>query len=488
MLSTKSWRVYRVLLSIALVLILIPTVGMCFYTRPSADDLAQPLPVALTWRETGSVIKTIGAAFEAAWDIYHNYSGIFFSMLLSVIPFSVFGTQWLWLNAVLAVVLLLWAMWRAANMIPLFCKDIRPEAVHCAALLLSLMTFLLMPSYHEGIYWFSGVANYIYVPVLGVGLFCSVIAALCTKKAPWWKVALWCVGFLCMGGGNWMTSTASIVVWGALAVYIVWKKKPKRLLLPFAFLLAGYLIAITAPGTSSRQATMNVDVSMVQAFLDSFAQSAHFLLRDARGYLFVLLMLPVAIEMVPHSRLQYKNALWLPALSVCVLAASMFPLLYQSSYWNDRHTNTCFLLLVFLLPVNLFWLMGWAVRKLQLSPREKPASGKALLACAMAVMLAIGALSVPGMTLSPLRFNCTLQPVTAMMHLIDGQARDYAHWYDSVADMVRTHAGEDVILREMRANELINPGYLIIDDPADWQNTSFAQYFGDENTTISYQP
>ena len=488
MLSTKSWRVYRVLLSIALILILIPTVGMCFYTRPSADDLAQPLPVALTWRETGSVMKTIASAFRTMADIYVERNAIFFSMLLSVIPLSVFRLEWYWLNAVLAIVLLLLACRYAASVLPCIFQGINRDVCACAGLLVCLSVFLFMPSYHEAIYWFSGAANYTYTICMSIFLFAGWIKVCLTNRVVWWRMVLWCLGMFCLGGANWMTPTSSIVLCGALTVWILYTKRPARLLIPFAFLLLGYLVAVLSPGNANRQASMNVDTTLFEAFFQSFRRGFAFFFNDKRCLLFTLLFVPIAKELLDHSRISFRYALWLPVLSLCLMAATMFPVVYQSSYWNERHTNTCFLLLVFLLPVNLFWLMGWAVRKLQLPPREKPAGGKALLACAMAVMLAIGALSVPGMTLKPLRFNCTLQPVTAMMHLIDGQARDYAQWYDSVADMVRTHAGEDVILREMRANELINPGYLVIDDPADWQNTSFARYFGDENTTITYQP
>ncbi|MBR3874775.1 MAG: hypothetical protein IKJ26_11530 [Clostridia bacterium] len=485
MLSTRAWRIYRLLLALILLAVLVPTTAISFYMRPLADDMTQPYPVLLTWRETGSLLKTISTAFRVTWDIYNDYSGIFFSMFLSTLPFSIFGVKWTWVNAVIAIVLFLWAVWRAAGMIPLFCKGIRPEVTHCAAMLLTLLMLLFMPSYHEALYWFSASINYTCVMAMGVGLFTSLIRALFTGKTPWWKMALWCLGFFLMGGGNWITSTTSIVVWGALCIYIVWKKQPKRMMLPFAFLLAGYLIAILAPGTANRQASMNVDVGLIAAFIDSFEESLAFLLRDTRWYIFMLLMIPVAVEIAARNQLKFRFALWLPLLSLCVLAASMFPLLYQSSYWGERHTDACYLILMFLLPINLFWLVGWLFKRLKIR-LQKPFDGRVMLAAAMAVMLAVGGMSV-NLQFNPLRFNCNLQAVTAFMHLLDGQAREYADWYDSVAELVRTHPGEDIVLTDMRANKLLNPSYLVNFETTDWMNEAFAQYYG-ENNTIVYQP
>ena len=153
---------------------------------------------------------------------------------------------------------------------------------------------------------------------------------------------------------NWQVTASSLVIGGALAVAICCKRRPKRLLIPLLCLLAGAVVAVIAPGNTVRQEAMNFDASLVDAFFFSFLDSFTYLFSDARPFLFTMLMVPIFLEVYRKTDLQYKHALWLPALSVCILAAVRFPLEYQSGYWAARHTNTCFMTLCVLLPVNAF--------------------------------------------------------------------------------------------------------------------------------------
>ena len=86
----RFFRIYRIVLVVALILMLIPIIAAAGYTRPVMDDLCAPLEAAKAWRETGSVIQTVVAGVKSAVDYYMNVSGIFAYMLLAALPVSVF--------------------------------------------------------------------------------------------------------------------------------------------------------------------------------------------------------------------------------------------------------------------------------------------------------------------------------------------------------------------------------------------------------------
>lgn len=274
---------YRKILTALLILLLIPLTVACFYDRPLGDELIQSLDAARAWRESGSLLQTFQKAFQMMARDYQTRSGIFFSMLLFAMPLSVFGGNWLvGVNALLTILLMLYGFWRVAGCLQSLCCGVSQEAVRCAGLLLGLMALLLLPDYHESIYWFGGAINYTVMSALAMLLFSAVFRAALDGKAPVWRLCLWCVGFFCLGGTNWMTPASSIVLYGAMAVWILITRRPKRLLLPYLFLLLGFATAALAPGNAARQETMNANVSFISAFLSSFQHSVLYFFSDAR--------------------------------------------------------------------------------------------------------------------------------------------------------------------------------------------------------------
>lgn len=210
---------YRKILTAVLILLLLPLTVACFYDRPLGDELIQSLDAVRAWRESGSLLQTFQKAFQMMARDYQTRSGIFFSMLLFAMPLSVFGGNWLvGVNALLTILLMLYGFWRVAGCLQSLCRGISQEAVRCAGLLLGLMALLLLPDYHESIYWFGGAINYTVMSALAMLLFSAVFRAALDGKAPVWRLCLWCVGFFCLGGTNWMTPASSIVLYGAMAV------------------------------------------------------------------------------------------------------------------------------------------------------------------------------------------------------------------------------------------------------------------------------
>lgn len=321
-------------------------------------------------------------------------------------------------------------------------------------------------------------------------LFSAVFRAALDGKAPVWRLCLWCVGFFCLGGTNWMTPASSIVLYGAMAVWILITRRPKRLLLPYLFLLLGFATAALAPGNAARQETMNANVGFISAFLSSFQHSVLYFFSDARYWLFLLFLLPVFREIYTRTHFSFRAPLLVFAASVCVMAAAMFPVLYQCSYWAPRHTDLCFLLLCVLLPVNTFWLLGWFLRRAGYEPKapdSSPKSSRAAFGMGAALLFLIGALSLPNMTFSPLRFDCTLQPVKVAARLLDGSMSRYSQAYDALVAEIKAHPGEEIHSASQPQDDILNANWLYTGDPQDWRNQGLCLYYGD-GCTLVYDP
>lgn len=405
MLTDRFMKRYRMVLLIVLLGILVPTVALCPYTRPWADEWIQPVPVARAWRETGSLLQTAKAAVETAIANYRSYSGVFFLMLLNVTPLSIFSDRLIALNALLAIILLLASMYRLAYCVRYVSKDVSKEAVHCLALTLSILMFLLMPSYFEAIYWFSGASAYVYVFAFFVFLFAAVFKALMTGQLPVWKLIVLCIGFFFLGGGNWVSNTTAVALFAGLAVLTVLLRKPKKILIIGLFLLGGYMVAVLAPGNSTRMEWVGEKAGLFSSLTSSFLSAGEYLLSDARIWLMSFFLLPAIIYAARRSTLSFRFPLLLPVYSVCILAAAHFPVIYTNYGFMPRHINTFHMTLVFLLPINLFYLTGWLIHRSSFRLPSWMKSRKTLALASALILLMTGVLSFSSPKFPPVRLN-----------------------------------------------------------------------------------
>lgn len=104
-----------------------------------------------------------------------------------------------------------------------------------------------------------------------------------------------------------------------------------------------------------------------------------------------------------------------------------------------------------------------------------------------ALLFLIGALSLPNMTFSPLRFDCTLQPVKVAARLLDGSMSRYSQAYDALVAEDKAHPGEEIHSASQPQDDILNANWLYTGDPQDWRNQGLCLYYGD-GCTLVYDP
>ena len=486
MFSERFFRNYKWLLVAALILMMIPILWAMFYVRPVLDDLYQPLPVMRTWRETGSLIEMFKTVFEEVKSYYMEFSGIFFTMFLSVLPLSIYHDSIIFIHVMLLFFFLMFSLYTTGrSILRTLLPDISRDAASCAGLLLCIMVLLFLPSYREGIFWYMGTMGYSVIFGMALLLFTFLLNGIVKESKSIWRLVVLCIGFFCIGAANWVTPTMSIVVYAALGVWIIIKKKQKRYLIPFFCMISSYLISIAAPGNVIRTGMMNQTPSLVESGVQAMVKAYQFAFSNGLHYVFLLLFLPVGYEAARHASLSDRYPVWVPAVSWCVLGANYFPFVYKSSYWSPRHSNSCFLLLAVLLVINVLVLIVWATKRC--NGRQLIKTGRGMLALGMTAMVTIGLMSVTQMNWKLHIFNCTLQPASLIMNLIDGSIERYAQDYDDLAAYVAEHAGEDIVITPdmLPENEFVGPHEAVVAESAEeLRSIGFAGWWGGEGTTI----
>lgn len=484
-----SIRTLSILATIAMIVLILPLILTAFYNRPILDDLVQPYPVAAAYRETGSAIHALIAAIKETCRIWHAYSGIFSSMFASVFAPYAFHYRLGFIHPILLTAFMIFAIYEAVKCLHLVSKDIPKAYLWLITIVLTIMLLTTMPSVYEGYYWYSGTMNYTLFFIYSLLLFTCLIKASCKQeenaKAKWLHTSLFCLAFFILGGANWMISTYSLVVYGFIVIWILLKKKPKRLILPILFLLTGYLLAISAPGNTARQAVVGDRITIIGAFLTSFQHAINFCTQNWQYYLISLLLLPVFFHLKRFIPRLPRYLLLMPLCSICILAAAYFPLVYSTYSIFYRHRNIIFFVFSILLVINeaifVFWIAEFIPKLL---PKKDICFFPAVVAAVVAVTFGMLSYYRTSVRFSPFNVSCNYPPAVATIHLTQGYSRNYAGSYDHLVHKLQTTEDDILIVDTFLYSPLLGMPDLQ-QDPANWVNEGFVQFYTDKDILLA---
>ncbi len=488
---TRFFRVYKFVLWAALLIIALPLLAGAVYNRPSGDDMAHLWEVRamsdpqlatfdMPDRQIERAVSNPAALLVQWWKLY---SGTFSDVLLFYCVWSLFGPGWSCILPMLAVVLYVVSSFQAVRCLRAFQPKMTKDVSTCLSLLLAIMFLLLMPDETNSLYWFAG-ATYSITAALVICAFSTLVRRCwCVRSASrarqWLDVGFFCLAFFLIGGGDSINSTMSVLLYGFFLLCVLWKHQPKKYLLPFVFLLAGYALATLAPGNFARlDLHMGRGLSLPLSLATSFVKALQFAFSDIRYWIYPVLCLPVLLEAAKHFAPTFKACVLISLGSVSLLAAGFFPLLLTVGdvYITDRHYCVLFFYLSELVFANLLaWLSYLGRQRDGALSQQIGWRPKRIAAGLAATALLLGLLSVPHLTLSPFNLNSDLAFMRVTSHLRAGTLQEYAEQYDEIVAQIRAHPDETVAVRWPTQNDVFN---CIRPSTDSLENLYFSQYYG----------
>lgn len=490
---TRFLKTYRIVLWIVLLALIVPLLLACIYNRPMADDLYYLKENKKAEPQLHSALDVIACAASRAHEMWTTISGTFGAFFLLSLIWYVFKETLPHFYLAATLVVLLGACFQVARCLRCARKDLPRAATDCLALLTGIMLVAMMPSAFEGFFWIAGTTYTLGFAIM-VYLFGSLLYRCLQNKKPSLMDGIYlffmCLAFFLLGGGDHLSATSALVLYGFFALWVLVSGKPKRYLLPFAFLLAGYLLCVFAPGNAVRQEGLGEHVPLLTALAMSFIQAIRFVFWDSRYWAFLVLCLPAVIEVAARFSCSFKHVVITLLASLAVLASCFFPTTYAGYTASPRHINFCFLMLCPLLIANLTVFVSYGLHALPGLKAADGATGRLHLPAGQAAALmgvalvSLGILSMPGLELSPLRLHCVVPSVRAVSNLLDGQLRTYAEEYDDIVALLKASPNE-LVIAPCPYNDLLGTPDLI-GDPLAWKNADFAAYYGGgENSMLS---
>ena len=489
---TISIRALSIIAFAILILLMMPLLISSFYNRPINDDIYQPIPAKEAFEQTGSVLQAIRVSIQETVRIWNVHNGIFSSMFLSVFAPYIFNYKLGFIHPILITVLIIWGCYQLVKCLRLVHKDIPTSYILLISSVLSIMLLTAMPDLIQGFYWYSGAINYTFFFALSLLLYASVLQTAFNEKMPKWerllRTIIHCIGFFILGGANWVTPTTSIVLYGFFALFLLYTKKSPANLLPCLFLIAGFVLALAAPGNTVRQGVVQEAVgekpSLIEAFILSFTTTLKFCFSNGTFYLFPILLLPVFARLSQYMPALPKHFWLIPIGSVCVLAAGFFPMLYTGYPLMTRHDDMLFFIFSVLLLINEHLLVCWISQKLSAVYQKADRFGLAkTLAFLIGMVILILSVFNTSFSLSPIRVTSDYMPIKATIHLLMGYTKSYATSYDDlVYHLQTTDESEIIISNDLTSPVLGNPGLKWMADH--WANTGFVDFYTDKEITL----
>lgn len=485
---TISIRALSIIAYVALMLLITPLLISSIYSRPAKDDLVQPYAAKIAYDQTGSVIEVIKVSIQETIRIWNVHNGIFSSMFLSVFAPYVFNYKLGFIHPIIITILLIWGCYQLVKCLRLLNKEIPSSYILLISSILSLMLLTVMPDLIQGFFWYSGAINYTFFFALSILLYASLLQITFDTSLPKRRLLLrtiiHCIGFFILGAANWITPTTTIVLYGFFALFLIYQKKPLINLLPLLFLIAGFILALVAPGNSVRQDVVGDQPSIIDAFLLSFSSALEFCFSDGTFYLFPILLLPIFVRLSQYLPQLPKHFWLIPIGSLCVLAAGFFPMLYTSYPLQPRHDDMLFFIFAVLLLVNELLLVCWIQQHFSaVYPKTEhfTLSGTAAVLAGFALLV----LSVfnTSFSFSPIHFTSDYIPVKAAIHLTMGYTQNYAAGYDDLVYHLQTTDENEVIVESDLSSPVVgNPGLLWMEDY--WGNLGFVDFYTDQDIII----
>lgn len=419
---------------------LIPIIVLAFFNYPAADDLSAGDTAYWAWRDTGSILEVVKAAWENVEYNYENWSGVFASVFWTSLQPGIFGERFYGMTTVITVLLLLLGGFSLGKTLGREYLKADWYTLGCIVLLYLFTTIHLMPNGNEGLFWHAGVANYTWGFAFLLLLLGEILSLQKEQKEAKRMVKLIkaCVLAVLVGGGNYITALQGTLWLGMLTVFFCFAdgrkasrdrmkiasadgRKASRDRLKTAFadekkadkdttktrirqspiklvlkknwpvilctlvVIAAFAASVLAPGNAVRMG-MSEGMGPVEAILQSFVYSIRFPVKEWTRWPVIALLLvaiPLMWDIADRMQFGFSCPAAVVALAYCLVSAGFTPSLYaQGSVEAGRLQDTVYFLYILALYASAFYLVGWinrCYRKMQVEKaavEEKHQTGK----------------------------------------------------------------------------------------------------------------
>ena len=347
---------------------MVPLLFIGRYNVMSADDYAMGKEAVKIWRATHNPFEIVQYAGVHTWKIFMTWQGCFTINFLDCFNPGFFGEQWTWLTPFVMLASVLFFLYVCCkNVLAAFFEKCCKETFFVWGLL-AFLIIQTMPSPVEGLYWYSGAVAYTFLHY-----FMFAVLSVTFKQKNVTKNILFAIGMFLVGGSHSITALECLLI-SCFLLLVQYKQLRAEKAIPVVFLMVGFLANLLAPGNRVRQSGAG-GMNPVQAILQSFVEAVRYGKEWTSPLMLVclLFLIPIIFRVVSKGKRKYSYPcpVLVSVLSFCIFAAAFTPSLYGVGNVDaGRIQNLIQSMYYAFVTVNIFYWIGWMVRKMETSDKE----------------------------------------------------------------------------------------------------------------------
>ena len=359
---------YIILIYLLVLLLCAPLFTLCKSTVPSADDFSYGAAARHALKDSGSVIKAVGAALKNTADRYMDWQGTYSSIFIMSMQPGIFSVA-LYRTASLVLLIIFF-------LCPLFLALVlnrflfRKEAkiLYVLSAVYTLLAVQFWASMLEGIYWFN--ASWYYTFSFEMVLLMIAVTVI-FEKTKSKKVRITSYIFMLLfsfflGGTNYPQLLLLTVGYSAFILMIFRRRNPKKWMYAINWAVLGLFIGINvfAPGNFGNYGKhINLHytaLKMIEVFTNEISGNAAYPLALAA----LVICFPFILKMIKKSEVKFINPALLAAASFLIIFSMYTPPAFI--FHNEgglRQINIRVMATLFMIFVNVINCIGYYVKR-----------------------------------------------------------------------------------------------------------------------------
>lgn len=465
--NDKLTKRYKLIIVIISLLSLIPLIVIAMYSRPSADDYSYSKFLVDILNRDHNIYELIIEAVKVDINSWKTWNGPYIAQFFMTLQPGIFGEKLYGLGAIAIIVFSVIALiFTFRNICELI--NIPKSQAFIYAFIGAAVFFCGMPGVNEGLYWFDGAANYTPFLMLSLWITSIVIRMVAKNDVSLIKLLGLGVFILFASGGNHIVTYALLLAMLSVGIYAVATKR-YIFMVPFIFSVVGFCLEFFAPGTTARVSTGYEHPSIISVLLSSAKAGYAYICEWTNFQWLMMALIVIAFTYEAISKkdkiVLKMNPLWILLYIILFIGALLcLPFYANGSAPVVRIINVIWFIYDILSAVFISYTTIWISNKISLN------EVKETWLVRLAILSIVAVAGICG-------FNNS-NSIKASRELLNGTAKEFARLNDIRYEMMKNANEGDEIECEPLIWETILFFEDLSEDPDDWKNVAWKQYYG----------
>lgn len=485
-----TYKRLAIMMTIFFVISLLPIIYCSFFDYANGDDLWEGAAAYRVLANNGSLKEFVSAVFEWAKVDYYGWEGNWSSIILWCLEPSIWGEKVYCITPYIALIAICGGTIYFLNYFlkkTLACDNV---FITIISIIVCFFSIQYMPYVKSGIFWYTGMINYVFPYGLSLASFVWLDKFVHTGK---WRYFLFSSLFYAyLGGAGYIPIVFAFEVMLMFIVFGLWKRERIEkirtlfLLIPVAFLVIGFAFSALSPGNAVRGGEsyyfdiMRVFRTIIECIWQGFLNGANNFLTVRTLILIIPLIMIVTWEKIDTDKIQFSLELKYVLSTLVVLfliSCSVYaPGIYAQSEVSGGVPDTIFFIFLLTGILAVIYITCY-LKKYCLTKNYKHFNENSLKK--IRSMIFLGEILI--CIFAGKYFVGNMSAYICYQYISSGQLKDFEFQMQERLEILHNPEITNVVLPEMNDQQGPFMHMPIIDDPECYTNQATARFYGKES-------